>query len=173
MCSFLTRRLETSSITWVTWLRLSEFNFCKESGPLASKFKLNVIKHEQIVTNSTRASLQCPCSRPGACVNLHIVTLLYRLTMANLAWQVIGRGSKCYWLFVRHVHPESPYLSFLLPSPGLSPRPAYPHLPCKRYNTRNHNMFATLFSVTLFVALAIQSVFADFQIDTPSLTQVL
>ncbi|KIK42050.1 hypothetical protein CY34DRAFT_805343 [Suillus luteus UH-Slu-Lm8-n1] len=32
-------------------------------------------------------------------------------------------------------------------------------------------MFATLFSVTLFVALAIQGVFADFQIDTPSLTQ--
>jgi hypothetical protein len=32
-------------------------------------------------------------------------------------------------------------------------------------------MFATLFSVTLFVALAIQGVFADFTIDTPSLTQ--
>ncbi|KAG1753375.1 hypothetical protein EDB19DRAFT_1668943 [Suillus lakei] len=29
-------------------------------------------------------------------------------------------------------------------------------------------MFATLFSVTLFVALAIQGVFADFTIDTPS-----
>jgi hypothetical protein len=34
-------------------------------------------------------------------------------------------------------------------------------------------MFATLFSVTLFVALAIQGVFADFSIDTPNLTQVL
>jgi hypothetical protein len=34
-------------------------------------------------------------------------------------------------------------------------------------------MFATLFSVTLFVALAIQGVFADFSIDTPSLTQVI
>lgn len=34
-------------------------------------------------------------------------------------------------------------------------------------------MFATLFSVTLFVALAIQGVFADFTIDTPSLTQVI
>ncbi|KAG2072808.1 hypothetical protein BDR04DRAFT_1095981 [Suillus decipiens] len=32
-------------------------------------------------------------------------------------------------------------------------------------------MFATLFSVTLFVALAIQGVFADFTVDTPSLTQ--
>lgn len=32
-------------------------------------------------------------------------------------------------------------------------------------------MFATLFSVTLFVALAIQGVFADLTIDTPSLTQ--
>ncbi|KAG2130833.1 uncharacterized protein EDB93DRAFT_1094666 [Suillus bovinus] len=32
-------------------------------------------------------------------------------------------------------------------------------------------MFATLFSVTLFVALAIQGVFADFTIDTPSPTQ--
>lgn len=32
-------------------------------------------------------------------------------------------------------------------------------------------MFATLFSVTFFVALAIQGVFADLTIDTPSLTQ--
>ncbi|KAG1823947.1 uncharacterized protein BJ212DRAFT_1327254 [Suillus subaureus] len=32
-------------------------------------------------------------------------------------------------------------------------------------------MFATLFSVTLFAALAFQGVFADFTIDTPSLTQ--
>ncbi|KAG2096107.1 uncharacterized protein F5147DRAFT_747638 [Suillus discolor] len=32
-------------------------------------------------------------------------------------------------------------------------------------------MFATLFSVTLFVVLAIQGVFADLTIDTPSLTQ--
>lgn len=32
-------------------------------------------------------------------------------------------------------------------------------------------MFATLFSVTLFVALAIQGVFAQFTIDTPSLVQ--
>lgn len=32
-------------------------------------------------------------------------------------------------------------------------------------------MFATLFSVALFAALAIQGVFADFSIDTPSLIQ--
>jgi hypothetical protein len=34
-------------------------------------------------------------------------------------------------------------------------------------------MFATLFSVTLFVALAIQGAFADFTINTPSFVQVI
>lgn len=34
-------------------------------------------------------------------------------------------------------------------------------------------MFTTLFSSTLFVALAIHGAFADFTIDTPSFVQVI
>lgn len=84
------------------------------------------------------------------------------------------RGSKCYWLYAWHVeacHPE-PSISLFFYSHRF-PFRVYPDPPYKRHNTRIHNMFATLFSVTLFVALAIQGVFADFTIDTPSLTQVI
>ena len=34
-------------------------------------------------------------------------------------------------------------------------------------------MFSTLFTVALFIALAIQGVFADFAINSPELVQVL
>jgi hypothetical protein len=57
---------------------------------------------------------------------------------------------------------------------------AYPYIPQLLWKLATDtttlllvNMFATLFSVTLFVALAIQGAFADFTINTPSFVQVI
>jgi hypothetical protein len=57
---------------------------------------------------------------------------------------------------------------------------AHPHIPWLLWKLATDtttlllvNMFATLFSVTLFVALAIQGAFADFTINTPSFVQVI
>jgi hypothetical protein len=81
----------------------------------------------------------------------------------RLNWEDVILLSMC--LFRKTNHSSFPPFHHLSPpSFHALPSPSSPH---------NTAMFSTLFTVALFIAPAIQGVFADFAISSPKLVQVL